>query len=302
MRAYLIDSGTASGVRLTDVPEPKPKPDEALIGVEAFSLNHGELPKLGFFPEGTTGGWDSAGRVIQPAADGSGLPAGTRVGGAWAEQRAIPTMNLGTLPEGIDAEQASTLPTAAGTALRALRALGAVLGRRVLITGATGGVGRFAVQLARRAGAYVVVLVSSVAKGDELLRIGADQVVTEVSQLSSPVYGVIENIGGQTLVDAWNHLAPRGALVSVGFASGQPAVFPPYSTVGPSKSLVSITLPFPVHPVETLGEDFSYLAKLVAAGALETPIVWRGDWGRLPEAIELLASRHISGKAVLRIG
>jgi hypothetical protein len=139
MRAYLIDSGTASGVRLTDVPEPKPKPDEALIGVEAFSLNHGELPKLGFFPEGTTEGWDSAGRVIQPAADGSGPPAGTRVvgfvyGGAWAEQRAVPTLNLGTLPEGIDAEQARALPVAAGTALRALRALGAVLGRRVLIT------------------------------------------------------------------------------------------------------------------------------------------------------------------------
>ena len=186
--------------------------------------------------------------------------------------------------------------------MRALRALGAVLGRRVLITGATGGVGRFAVQLARRAGAYVVVPVSSVAKGDELLRIGADEVVTEVSQLSSPVYGVIENIGGQTPVDAWNHLAPRGVLVSVGYASAQPAVFPPYSTVGPSKSLVSITMPFPVHPVETLAEDFSYLAKLVASGALETPIVWRGDWGQLPEAIELLASRRISGKAVLRVG
>jgi hypothetical protein len=60
------------------------------------------------------------------------------------------------------------------------------------------------------------VLVSSVAKGDELLRIGANEVVTEVSQLSSPVYGVIENIGAQTLVDTSNHLAPRGALVSVG--------------------------------------------------------------------------------------
>jgi len=79
-------------------------------------------------------------------------------------------------------------------------------------------------------------------------------------------------------------------------------MLPPYSTVGPSKSLVSITLPFPVHPVETLAEDFSYLAKLVAAGALETPIVWRGDWGQLPEAIELLASRRLSGKAVLRVG
>ena len=146
------------------------------------------------------------------------------------------------------------------------------------------------------------MLVSSVAKGDEVLRIGADEVVTEVSQLSSPVYGVIENIGGRTLVEAWNQLAPRGTLVSVGYASAQPAVFPPYSTVGPSKSIVSITMPFPVHPVETLAEDFSYLAKLVAAGALETSIVWRGNWGQLPEAIELLSSRRISGKAVLRVG
>ena len=61
-------------------------------------------------------------------------------------------------------------------------------------------------------------------------------------------------------------------------------------------------MPFPVQPVETLAEDFSYLAKLVAAGALETLIVWRGGWGQLPEAIELLASRRISGKAVLRVG
>jgi NADPH:quinone reductase-like Zn-dependent oxidoreductase len=84
------------------------------------------------------------------------------------------------------------------------------------------------VQLASRAGAYVVVLVSSVAKGDELLRIGADEVVTEVSDLSSPVYGVIENIGGQTLVDAWNHLAPaRNTCFSrlrIGAADGLPAL------------------------------------------------------------------------------
>jgi NADPH2:quinone reductase len=133
-------------------------------------------------------------------------------------------------------------------------------------------------------------------EGDKLLRIGADEVVTEVSQLSSPVYDVIENIGGQTLVDAWNHLAPRGALVSVGYALAQPAVFPPYSTVGPIKCLVSITMPFPVDPIETLAKDFTYLAKLVAAGALETPIVWCGDWGQLPEAIELLASRRARGR------
>jgi hypothetical protein len=80
----------------SDVAEPKPKPDEALSGVEAFLLNHGELPKLGFFPEGTTGGWDSAGRVIQPAADGSG----PRQINAFAPYRHGDLFLLGTLRQG----------------------------------------------------------------------------------------------------------------------------------------------------------------------------------------------------------
>jgi len=84
----------------------------------------------------------------------------------------------------------------------------------------------------------------------------------------------------------------------IGAAGGLPALQHSWAQQVPCQHHNAFSCP----PVETLAEDFSYLAKLVASGALETPIVWRGDRGQLPEAIELLASRRISGKAVLRVG
>lgn len=306
MKAYIIDSSTPSGVRLADVPDPQPKGNEALIAVEAFSLNHGELPGGRMFSEKTVPGWDSAGRVVAPAADGSGPKAGTRVvgftgDGAWAERRAVPTANLAALPDDLDAEAASALPVAAVTALRAVRTLGAVVGRRILVTGASGGVGRLTVQLGRVAGAHVVALTSSDSKRPELTAIGADEVVTDLARLEAPLYGVIETVGGQTLVDAWGHLRVGGILISIGYAAGAPATFPPYDTVGPRKTLISFTMTHPLLPDETIGEDLAYLAGLVTKGALDPQVVWRGNWVQLPEAIELLRSRKISGKAVLRV-
>jgi NADPH:quinone reductase-like Zn-dependent oxidoreductase len=306
MKAYLMDAAALGGIRLADAPEPQPKAHEALIAVEAFSLNRGELPGHGMFAEDTIPGWDSAGRVAVAAADGSGPKAGARVvgfmpGGAWAQHRAVATANLATLPDGADAERASALPVAAGTALRALRTLGASLGRRVLVTGASGGVGRLAVQLGRRAGAYVIASTSSEQNRKELTLLGADEVVTDLAQLDVPVYGVIDTVGGQTLVGAWGHLTAGGMLVSIGYAGETPATFPPYGTVGPRKTLVAFTLGTALLPNESLGDDFAFLAGLLAKGELDPQVTWRGNWTQLPEAIGLFASRKISGKAVLTV-
>jgi NADPH:quinone reductase len=307
MNAYVVDGTQTSGLRFTEVADPRPAPNEALIDVEAFSLNHGELPGRAFSTNATVPGWDSAGRVVTAAADGSGPSAGTRVvgvawGGAWAQRRAVATSNLAALPEGVDAETASALPVAGITALHAIRTLGAILGRRVLVTGASGGVGRFAVQLAHVAGADVVALTSSEAKREELRAAGAGEVLTDLARLSAPVYAVIENIGGSILVDAWNRLAPNGILVSIGYATGSPATFPPYSTVLPRKSLVAMgSGTAPLLPGETVGADLAYLARLVATRVLDPHITWRGSWKQLPEALTLLQNREISGKAVLRV-
>src|SRR5690606_25858023 len=89
MRALVIDHSAPAHLRLADVPEPKPGPAQALSAVKATSLNYGELANAANAPEGTVYGWDSAGIVVQEAADGSGPPKGSRVvgfagRGGWA--------------------------------------------------------------------------------------------------------------------------------------------------------------------------------------------------------------------------
>jgi NADPH:quinone reductase-like Zn-dependent oxidoreductase len=181
-------------------------------------------------------------------------------------------------------------------ALRSLRAAGPASGKRVLVTGASGGVGRFAVQLAAHAGAHVIASVGSVGREEGLAKAGADEVLIGLAGLDRPVDIVIDNVGGPQLVEAWRLLAPGGSLQSVGWTSGQPAVFPPYSTIGPAKSLNSF-----VNEGES-DADLAILVQLVAEGSLCAEIGWRGSWERVAEAATALRGRRVSGKAVLDIG
>lgn len=110
------------------------------------------------------------------------------------------------------------------TALQAVRRLGAVLGRRVLITGAAGGVGRFAVQLAALAGAHVIASVGAPARAEGLV---ADEVVVGtdgLAGLSEPVHGVLDNVGGQHLALAFDRLDDDGIVQAIGIASGRPTL------------------------------------------------------------------------------
>ena len=170
MRALVADRSAPSGVSLREAPDPEPGSGEALLEVRAVSLNRGEVRRLPLREEGTIPGWDIAGVVRRAAADGSGPAEGARAvaladEGGWAELAVAPTARMAELPDGVSFADASTLPVAGLTAVRALEVGGPLLGRRVLVTGAAGGVGRFAVQLAHRAGAHVTGVVRSPERG-----------------------------------------------------------------------------------------------------------------------------------------
>src|SRR5215469_16369752 len=161
VRAVIVDSSSAQGLAVRPVELAPANPDEVTARVTAISLNRGEVRRA--TSQGTPGdrpGWDFAGIVEERAANGSGPPVGTRVvgllsSGAWAERVRAPSHSVAPLPEAVTDAQAATLPVAGLTALHALRQGGLLLGRKVLVDGASGGVGHFACQLAAASGALV---------------------------------------------------------------------------------------------------------------------------------------------------
>lgn len=303
MRAVIYDPDAPAKLRLSEVDEPVPAESHALIEVHAIALNFGEVHWIDQARRpGEVPGWDAAGVVVTAAADGSGPPAGTRVvgfdgSGGWAQLRAVPTENLAVLPDSVDLGSAAALPVAGVTALQALRALGPVVGRRVLITGASGGVGRFAVQLAARAGAHVIAAVGATARGEGLAELGAAEVVVGLADVTEPVFGVLDNVGGQLLAEAFSLVGDGGSAQSIGMASGQPTTidFEAERRLGVRKRLEPFTVRTP------LGPDLSYLVDLLAVAEIDPQIGLRTSWEDVSKAAEALLDRRVAGKAVLDV-
>lgn len=172
----------AAPVELRELPEPEPARNEALVEVRAFSLNRGELRAFRNNEEGWVPGQDVSGVVLRQAASGEGPPTGSRVVAlmdefAWAQRAAVASHRMALLPDAVNFAQAATLPVAGLTALRTLRHGAPLLGKRVLITGAAGGVGTIAVQLATRMGARVTAVVGRPERAGELKELGAAEIV-----------------------------------------------------------------------------------------------------------------------------
>lgn len=303
MRALLYAPDAPQGLELGKAPDPEPGPSEALIAVAATSLNFADVA---FIHDrqvpGAVPGFDASGVVISAARDGSGPPPGTRVvtfgwSGAWAELRAVDTLELAAVPDEVELAPVAAVPVAGVTALRALRRLGSLVGRRVLITGASGGVGRFAVQLAARAGAHVVASVGSPARGEGLAALGAAEVVVGLDGVAEPVYGALDNVGGATLAVAYGLLEPGGCVQSVGMASLEPTTidFEQARLRGGGTRIEA----FAIGP--QFGPDLAFLVGLVAAGQLDPQVDWLGPWEKAADAAAALLGRKVRGKAVLEV-
>ena len=228
MPAFVPSADAPGRLALEQVPEPEPAPDETLVVVEAYSVNRGELFLLESPREGWRPGQDVAGHVERTAADGSGPAQGARVvahvpSGGWAPLVAAPTDALAVLPDAVGAPAACTLGVAGLTALRLLREAGTVAGRRVLVTGASGGLGHFVVELAAAQGALVSAVSSSPERGERLLALGAAEIVTDVASAQGPFDVVFESVGGPSLEATVTRVAPHGTLIWLGQASRRPA-------------------------------------------------------------------------------
>ncbi|HLJ69051.1 MAG TPA: zinc-binding dehydrogenase [Chloroflexota bacterium] len=304
MLALVSTGATPDRVELREAPDPSPGRGEAVVRVEAVSLNRGEINRLASAP-GEILGWDLAGTVAVPAADGQGMPEGTRVvgfarSGGWAQYAAAPNLTIAEIPDDVSFGAAATLPVAGLTALRLLRDCGPILGKRVLITGASGGVGRFAVQLAALGGAAVTAVAGSAGRAQGLEEIGAREVVTSLDGLE-PFDVILESVGGQSLAQALQLVVLGGVIMTFGNSSRQSMTVDPSVFYGRNGArLQGFSLLAPNQP-QNFSEDLRYLASLVGTGKLDPQIGREESWRNANAAIEALMNRQVNGKVVLTI-
>jgi NADPH:quinone reductase-like Zn-dependent oxidoreductase len=220
--------------------------------------------------------------------------------GAWAERVAVPTENLAELPDGISFEQAATLPVAGMTALRSLERGGFLVGKRVLVTGASGGVGRFAIQLAKVAGAHVTAVAR---RGEGLDRLGADEVLAELSVDGENFDVALDAVGGPVLGVVLQRIAPGGTVISFGATVSEPVTYPTRELFSraPGATLYGLYIFSELDHTRTASSDLRRLANLVAARKLDPQIDLTVPWTEAAGAIEALLDRRVAGKAVLTV-
>lgn len=312
--------GTGAVLRAERVARPNPRAGEVLVRVRAAAVCRGDahlltgtpyLLRLGFGlrrPKDPVIGHDLAGEVVAVGADVTGFRPGDRVfgevgAGAFAEYACVSTERLALAPAGVPLEELAAVPDSGMTALQGLRDAGRLrAGQRVLINGASGGVGTFAIQLAKALGAEVTAVCSTrhVAAVREL---GADHVIDYTAAdftTGAARYDVLlDLVGNRTLRDCRRVLAPRGVFVASAGAPGGNWAGP---LVWMGKMMLAnlfVRQRIAVHLVRPRRADLEYLAELVAAGKVRPLIERRHPLAQAAVALDHIIAGHAQGKTVL---
>jgi len=308
----VVDPSNPERLAIHSVPLMPAYRDEVTVRVRAISLNRGEVNRAVRSAEaGWRPGWDFAGTVEETAPDGSGPARGTRVvgilpSGAWAEVIRVPMDSLAPLPELVSDAQAATLPVAGLTALHALRQGGLLLGRKVLIDGASGGVGHLACQLAAASGAIVHAHVRN-ARYKAMVETWCGErtiVAPEVSAAAAfgPYHLIVDSVGGSALGAALGMLRPDGICVTFGVSEGPTATFDSgaFFRSGGSR-LYGLVLFSELRKAEPASEGLAILAAMIAQGRLKPRIEIEANWTEIGSIARQLLDRSFMGKAVLHL-
>jgi NADPH:quinone reductase-like Zn-dependent oxidoreductase len=323
MKAITQDSyGSAEVLQLEEIDKPEIGDDNLLVRVHAAGVDPGVwhmmtgLPYLmrimgfGFrAPKVRVSGTDFAGQVEAIGEDVTEFQPGDEVfgtcAGAFAEYACVKRDELALKPANLTFMQAAAVPTSALTALQGLRDQGEVQpGQKVLIIGAAGGVGTFAVQLAKAFGAEVTG-VCSTSKVELVRSIGADHVIdytrADFTQMGRRYDVILDTAGNRPLSYLRRGLTPRGTLVIVGGEEGGRWLG------GTDRQIRALVLSlFVRHRLRSFiatsrKEDLQLLSELVEAGKV-TPVIDRTyALSEAPEAIRDLEEGHARGKAVITL-
>ena len=327
MRALVQDRyGAPDVLSIRQVPAPAAAPGEVVVRVLASSVNardwhvmRGEprvarLLDRSLFgrrgPREPVRGTDFAGIVesVGPADTPHPWRPGDRVFGearaVLAELVAVPADQVAAIPRGVTFQQAATLPLAASTAALCVEATGAVPGQRILVNGASGGVGTFAIQLARHRGLHVTAVCS--ARNVELARaLGAQTVIDygaeDFAERADRHDAVIDLVGNRTVRDLRRVLTRSGTLVlSGGGVSGEGRLVGPLALLGRAALAAKLTgTRLAVPRTEPDAERLHRVGALAASGVM-TPVIDRVfPFDKAAEAIRYLETDHARGKVVV---
>lgn len=316
--AVYYENGGPEVLKYEEIPDPACHPKGVIIRVEAIAIEGGDTLNRWRGPLMTNPhvvGYQAAGEIIEIGSEVTNVKVGQKVAtvnnwGSHAELRSVPARNCWPIPDGFDVRKAAAIPVTFGTAHDCLFEFGRMKkGETVLVQAGASGVGVAAIQLAKRAGAgLILATASSDERLEKLKRLGLDHginytrddVVKEVKRLTDNkgVDVVVDSVGGSTLQGSINSLAYRGRLSMVGAAGREPMVVDVGSMMGGNRTLSGVFLGAEIG-TDRVHDNIQQLIEDAAKGELEVIIDKEFPLSDAAGAHAYIESRQAVGRVVL---